>query len=108
MALASADPSSVPYSVGSFYELLYPATGCSQDWAYAEAGIKYSYTMELRPRDAATLGAGFLLPPEEILPNSREVWAFVRAAALSVLDDIRRRIGLYSRNNIVMQYIASD
>ncbi len=85
-ALAAADPSSVPYSVGTFRELLYAATGCSQDWAYDSAGIKYSYTLELRP-DTPFEG-GFVLPPEEILPNSVEVWAFVRRAAVFILDEI--------------------
>lgn len=44
------------------------ASGGSDDWAYGEAGIKYSYTYELRD----TGDYGFLLPEEQILPQGLE------------------------------------
>ena len=37
------------YEYGPGGSILYPAAGAEDDWAKAKAGIKYSYTMELRP-----------------------------------------------------------
>ncbi|XP_034947401.1 carboxypeptidase B-like [Chelonus insularis] len=65
------------YKVGSSADLLYPTTGASDDWAKGVAGIKYSYTVELRDRG----DYGFLLPAAQILPTARETWAGIRAIA---------------------------
>jgi len=50
------------YEVGSAAKLLYPASGGSDDWAKAGAGIKYSYTVELPD----TGHHGFILPARYI------------------------------------------
>ncbi len=39
-------------------DTIYEASGVSIDWAYGEAGVKYSYTMEMRMSDF-----GFEVPP---------------------------------------------
>ncbi|CAG0879287.1 unnamed protein product [Cyprideis torosa] len=60
---------------GTFSDLLYLASGESADWAKAKAGIKYSYTFELRDRG----NYGFLLPPWQIIPAAKETWAGILA-----------------------------
>ena len=47
--------------------LLYLASGTMPDWCYGERNM-LSFTIELRDNGAA----GFLLPPEEIIPTSQE------------------------------------
>lgn len=52
---------------GSSSQILYVASGGSEDWAYGTAKIKYSYCLELRPgQDETTItsgnGNGFTLP----------------------------------------------
>ena len=37
------------YSYGPSGQILYPAAGAEDDWAKGVAGIKYAYTLELRP-----------------------------------------------------------
>lgn len=46
-------------------------SGGSQDWVKAEAGVKYSYTMELRDNGRY----GFHLPVDQILDTSKEALA---------------------------------
>lgn len=58
------------FTVGSATNLLYVASGGSDDWAYGEAGIKYSYTFELRD----TGDHGFVLPEEYIKPTGEETF----------------------------------
>ncbi|KAK0089529.1 hypothetical protein PV325_006862 [Microctonus aethiopoides] len=70
------------YRVGCSSDLLYPTTGASDDWAKGVAGIKYSYTLELRDRGTY----GFLLPASQIIPTARETWAGVRAIARLVAN----------------------
>jgi len=52
------------------------ATGGSYDWAKGVAGIKYSYTIELRDRG----NYGFLLPISQVVPTGVETWAGLQAA----------------------------
>jgi len=70
------------YTVGSGANVLYFSSGCSVDWFKSTGGFKYSYTLELR--DTGTYG--FLLPANQIIPNSEEVWAGVQV----VLRDFKR------------------
>ena len=49
-----------------------PASGGTNDYAYAVAGVKYSYTVELR-------GPGFNPEASSIEPAWREHWAGFRA-----------------------------
>lgn len=56
------------YQFGTSAVLLYPAAGGSDDFAYGQADIKLSYTIELP--DSGRYG--FLLPPSEIVPVGQE------------------------------------
>ena len=58
------------------------ASGSSADWALGEAGIPYSYSVELRD----TGRYGFLLPRDLILPTSEEMWAFHKAVATYIIE----------------------
>jgi len=55
------------------------ASGGAYDWAKAVAGIKYSYTYELRPDGNAW--NGFVVSENEIEPSGEEVWASLAAVA---------------------------
>ena len=46
------------------------ASGGSDDWAMGVAGIKYSYTFELRD----TGNYGFLIPPNQIVDSGIETF----------------------------------
>ncbi|GFQ92013.1 carboxypeptidase A2 [Trichonephila clavata] len=72
------------YRIGSSTNVLYVATGGADDWAYGVAGIKYSYTLELRD----TGRYGFMLPSEQILPTGEETWAGVKAMAKAIKRDM--------------------
>jgi len=58
------------YRVGASASILYTASGTASDWAYEKAGIKYSYTIELRDTGAF----GFLLPKQQIIPTGEETF----------------------------------
>ena len=70
------------YFVGPLYDTLYPASGISVDFAYGSAGIKYSTTVELR--DSVF---GFAPPPETIILECEEMWAFHRSAAYDIVAE---------------------
>ena len=65
------------YLAGPVYSTIYPASGGVNDWAYGSLG-QLSYCVEVR--DTGTYG--FVMPPEEILPNVRENFA----AALVMME----------------------
>jgi len=71
------------FDVGCIPCLLYIASGGSMDWALGEAGIPYSYGMELRD----TGSYGFVLPPEQIIPTGEETWAFHETAARIIIEE---------------------
>ncbi|XP_048760855.1 carboxypeptidase B-like [Ostrea edulis] len=75
------------YIVGSSTNVLYSAAGGSDDWAKGSAGVKYSYTIELRD----TGKHGFVLPVDEIEPNCRESWRGLAEFALSLNTNMRRK-----------------
>jgi hypothetical protein len=58
------------YLAGPVYSTIYPASGGVNDWAYGSLG-QLSYCTEVRDTGAY----GFVMPPEEILPNVRENFA---------------------------------
>ncbi len=60
------------YTLGPIYTTIYPASGGMTDWVFGVKGA-LSFTYELRD----TGQYGFLLPPEQILPNSEEVFPAV-------------------------------
>jgi len=77
-----------PYRLGTAPDLLYSAAGGSDDWAKGAAGIKYSYTFELRD----TGRYGFALPASQIKPTGEETFNAVRALALG-LQQAGNKIG---------------
>ncbi len=56
------------YTGGSCYTAIYPVSGGSIDWTYAALDL-LSFSLELRD----TGEYGFLLPPEQIIPNNEEI-----------------------------------
>ncbi|OQR69887.1 carboxypeptidase A2-like [Tropilaelaps mercedesae] len=62
------------YRTGSSTNLLYAASGGSDDWAHGVAMIPYSYTIELRDDGRY----GFILPTSHIIPTGEETWAGVK------------------------------
>ncbi len=65
------------YDYGPIANTIYVASGNSVDYAYGVCGIKYSYTAELRD----TGQFGFLLPPDQIIPQAEEAFSAVLAMA---------------------------
>jgi len=55
--------------------------GSSVDWAHEKAGIKYSYGLELRPKNWRI---GFLLPISEIRPTVEETWAGIKTMCMEI------------------------
>ena len=56
------------YNIGPLYTAIYPASGVSVDWTYAQRGI-LSYSYEVRD----TGFYGFILPADQIIPNNEEL-----------------------------------
>ncbi|KAL8187856.1 UNVERIFIED_CONTAM: hypothetical protein K2H54_057184 [Gekko kuhli] len=69
------------YKYGSSAITIYPASGCSEDWAYSQ-GIKYSFAFELRDKGKY----GFLLPESQIKPTCQEIVLAVKVIANYVLN----------------------
>jgi len=72
-----------PYVYGPIYEVIYPASGGSNDFAYGQHGIIYAYAPELRPN--AGTGNGFVLPPSQIVPTATETFEALKVWALVCL-----------------------
>ncbi|CAF0859131.1 unnamed protein product [Rotaria sordida] len=68
------------YTLGSSAQLLYVASGGSEDWTAGILGILYSYCLELPP----TGGSGFIAPVSEIKKTGAETHAGI-VALLKVL-----------------------
>ena len=68
--------------LGDFY-FLDSATGGAYDWAKAVAGIKYTFTVELRDRG----DFGFLLPRSQIVPTGEETLGGLLAAVREIDRD---------------------
>ncbi|HZW09998.1 MAG TPA: M14 family zinc carboxypeptidase [Phycisphaerales bacterium] len=61
------------YSHGPTYTELYPISGGEGDWFWGDRGV-HNFLIELR-------GSGFVLPPEQIIPNAEEVYPALLAFA---------------------------
>jgi len=72
------------YLAGNHYEILYQASGVAIDFFYEEVGIKYSLLIELRNDQ---MFKGFILPPDQIEPTGREIWAFHARVAGLLLEE---------------------
>ena len=73
----------VTYTADCIPCLMYLAAGSTLDWVLGVAEIPYMYTIELRD----TGDFGVLLPPSEIIPNAREVWAFHLVVADKIIEE---------------------
>ncbi|KOB73602.1 Molting carboxypeptidase A, partial [Operophtera brumata] len=62
------------YKVGISRDVMYGASGTSNDWCYGEAGIPYCYLIELRSKEHK-----FKLPSEEIKETGNEILDSVQA-----------------------------
>lgn len=56
------------------------------DWAKRD-GIKYSYTVELRPHVNTSYPFGFIRPYTDIIPSGEEVWPGVVMLVEKVLSE---------------------
>lgn len=56
----------VAYTLGIWYNALYPSAGAATDWLYGDRKVA-SFTLELR-------GPDFVVPPTTILPNAQEIY----------------------------------
>ncbi|XP_037024577.1 zinc carboxypeptidase-like [Bradysia coprophila] len=63
------------YVVGSSSEVLYMNSGSSRDWIMGVNKINASFTIELRDQG----NYGFILPPEQIIPNCLEIFDGLKA-----------------------------
>lgn len=61
-----------------------PASGGSDDWAYGELGIKYTYAIELRDEGEY----GFFLPENEIQPTTEEIYAAILVVGQQLLSEL--------------------
>ncbi|CAH2094782.1 unnamed protein product [Euphydryas editha] len=78
------------YRVGTSADILYEVSGSGFDWAKGQANVPIVLLYEVRD-----LGQyGFLLPAEQIIPNSEEV-----LDSLVELDRVTRQIGYYQYQN---------
>lgn len=75
------------FTVGPASRIMYVASGSSGDWVKAVAGVKYTYTVELR--DVGTYG--FLLPPEYIDVSGRETVSALNTLTAAVRRRRRRQ-----------------
>jgi len=71
------------YEYGPIAQILYIASGSSTDWAYGSRNITYSYGIELRD----TGQYGFLLPPNQIVPQGEEIMPLVKDMANWILKN---------------------
>lgn len=62
---------------GNWCEVLYPSSGTAQDYSKETAGVKYTFTAELR-------GNSFIVPADQIQPSFEEVWNGVTAAIATI------------------------
>jgi carboxypeptidase A2 len=69
---ALAVRSGTVYKYGNVHDTIYIASGSSPDHAYGSFGTPLAYTYEFRAGKGT--GSGFILPPNEIIPNSEEVF----------------------------------
>jgi len=82
-AIAAIKASSgLTYREGPGASTIYPASGDIGDYIYAETKCTYSTCVELRD----TGRYGFLLPPDQIIPTGKEIWAAVQSMANYILS----------------------
>jgi len=76
-AKATVDAGGPEFTVGNCAEVLYPATGASDDFSKGAVGIKFVYTVEI--------GDYFTQPESEIIKTANTTWAGLKVIAKRVL-----------------------
>ncbi|XP_064621357.1 carboxypeptidase B-like isoform X2 [Lineus longissimus] len=71
------------YRVATSGQLLVSNRGVAKDWMKGVAGVKYTYTLELRDRGQY----GFLLPEDQIIPTGIEIF-YAFEALLNEVEEI--------------------
>jgi hypothetical protein len=79
---ALMDVHGTDYEFGTSTNIIYAASGASDDWAYGVLGVPFVYTLELRDQGRY----GFVLPADQIIPTGEETWAGIKAAAMEQLN----------------------
>ncbi|MEK6675390.1 MAG: M14 metallopeptidase family protein [Planctomycetota bacterium] len=88
MAERIADEHGHQYVYGPIYSTIYPASGGSCDWVYgANINDRFIFAIAIELRDEGQ--AGFLLPPEQIVPTGEENLAAVLYMAHAVSEPLR-------------------
>lgn len=83
------------YKVGVSKTMIYPVHGCSVDWAHEVLGIKYTYSLELRPHFVEKeYPQGFLLPVEEIGNTLEETWIGLLGMTKAISKNSSSRISM--------------
>ena len=68
---------------------MYNSYGTALDWARSEAGIKWTFLLELPPsHKQAAPPYGFLLSPRNIIPVAYSVFEGFKAVALDISNSI--------------------
>jgi len=80
-AVALKSYAGTSYGVGNVANIIYIASGGSNDYAYGAQNIIYSYGVELRD----TGRYGFILPANQIVPSGEETFLAVAAMANYIL-----------------------
>ncbi|RXG51253.1 Zinc carboxypeptidase [Armadillidium vulgare] len=85
MAQVIKNSTSAKFTYGPPPKLLYPASGTSMDWAYANGNIPLVFTFELRDEGAS----GFLLPEDQIYLGVTEFWEAMNVVYVKVVDILK-------------------
>jgi len=80
-AKALQNVNGIRYDVGNVANIIYVASGGSNDWTYGAQNIVHSYAVELRDTGAY----GFVLPANQIVPSGDETFAAVKVLGDCVL-----------------------
>ncbi|XP_075980753.1 uncharacterized protein LOC142979607 [Anticarsia gemmatalis] len=83
MSKAIYDTNGNTYKVGISKDVMYPASGTSNDWSHGEVGIPFCYLIELRSRKHK-----FKLPKEEIAETGAEILSCV-IALMEFIDNYK-------------------
>lgn len=78
------------YKLGSTADMLYLASGTAVDWVKSQAGVKYTFLLEMRPdrdtiTDVMTGTGGFLMQERYLMPIAEETWEAVKVIGRAVL-----------------------
>ena len=100
------------YTYGPTYTTIYSVSGDSCDWTYGVRGV-WAFSFELRDTGAY----GFLLPPDQIIPNNEEILPallhlanshLVRATRISVVEPLPERFVAGEATSLQLAITSGD